>query len=173
MIYSSAGQASAIVPFEIARRASTELKVEYLGVASEAQQIRVIDSSPAIFMKDSSGQGAIDNQDGSPNSVHNGAAPGSVVSIFATGAGQTDPLGADGVISASVLPLPKPQLPVSAEINGETAAVLYAGAAPGQVAGMLQVNVRIPADIPHGSVVPVTITVGDATSQAGVTVAIK
>jgi uncharacterized protein (TIGR03437 family) len=38
---------------------------------------------------------------------------------------------------------------------------------------MLQVNVRIPANVPSGASVPVTITVGDATSQAGVTVAVK
>jgi uncharacterized protein (TIGR03437 family) len=79
----------------------------------------------------------------------------------------------DGVINANSLPLPKPSLPVSVQINGETAEVTYAGAAPGEVAGMLQVNARIPADAPSGTVVPITITVGDATSQAGVTVAIK
>ena len=48
----------------------------------------------------------------------------------------------------------------------------YAGAAPGQVAGILQVNVRVPADVPKGTSVPVSITVGAATSQAGVTLAI-
>src|SRR5262249_16781946 len=118
-------------------------------------------------------QGAVINQDGTPNSTHNGAAPGSVVSIFATGEGQTNPLGVDAVINKTTLPLPKPQLAVSAEINGETAEVKYAGGAPGQVAGMLQVNVQVPADIPHGSVVPVTITVGNSTSQSGVTLFVR
>jgi uncharacterized protein (TIGR03437 family) len=173
VIYSSAVQVSAIVPYGLARKFTTELKVEYLGVTSLAQQIRVIDSSPGVFLADASGQGAILNQDTTPNSAHNGAAPGSVVSIFATGEGQTDPAGADGVINHDALPLPKPHLPVSVEINGETADVLYAGAAPGQVAGMLQVNARVPADVPRGTSVPVTITVGAATSQAGVTLAIK
>ena len=41
------------------------------------------------------GQGAIINQDSSPNSIHNGALPGSVVSIYATGEGQTNPSGVD------------------------------------------------------------------------------
>jgi uncharacterized protein (TIGR03437 family) len=94
------------------------------------------------------------------------------VSVFATGEGQTDPPGVDGVINASALPLPKPLLAVTAEINGEAAEVTYAGAAPGQVAGILQVNVRVPADVPKGTSVPVSITVGAATSQAGVTLAI-
>ena len=173
VIYSSATQVSVIVPYEVARRVSTTVKVEYQGIASLSDTVRVIDSSPAIFVADASGQGAILNQDSSANSVKNGAAAGSVISIFATGAGQTDPDGMDGVLNAEVLPVPKPVLPVTVEINGEMAEVTYAGGAPGEVAGMLQVNARIPASVPHGMAVPVTITVGAATSQAGVTVAIK
>lgn len=173
MLYSSSGQVSAIVPYEIAHKSTTAMKVVYLGNATEIQELRVIDSSPGIFVADSTGQGAIINQDGSPNSVHNGALPDSVVSIYATGEGQTNPSGVDAKINPNKLPLPKPQLPVTVEINGEKAEVTYAGAAPGQVSGMLQVNVRIPKDIKRGSVVPVTVTVGTATSQAGVTLAIR
>jgi uncharacterized protein (TIGR03437 family) len=177
MLYSSAGQVSVIVPYEVVRKVGaelgTQLKVEFQGEVSLAEQIRVINSAPGIFAADSSGQGAIINQDGTPNSIHNGAAPGSVVSIYATGEGQTDPPGTDGAINGDALPLPKPHLQVSVEINGETAEVQYAGAAPGQAAGLLQVNAKIPADVPRGTSVPVTITVGAATSQAGVTVAIR
>jgi len=157
----------------VAGRVSATVMVEYQGIASLTDTVRVIDSSPAIFIANASGQGAILNQDGSANSVKNGAAAGSVVSIFATGEGQTDPAGMDGVINAKTLPVPKPVLPVTAEINGEMAEVTYAGGAPGEVTGMLQVNVRIPSDVPSGTSVSVTITVGVATSQAGVTVAIK
>lgn len=173
VVYASGMQVSVIVPYEIARDTSATLKVEYQGIASVTETVRVIDSSPGIFVANASGQGAILNQDGSPNSAQNPAAVGSVISIFATGEGQTDPAGVDGVINAQTLPLPKPVLPVSVQINGQTAEVLYAGAAPGEVAGMLQVNALIPANVPSGASVPVTITVGDATSQAGVTVAIK
>ncbi len=173
MIYSSATQVSVIVPYEVARKVSTTMKVEYLGIASLSQTVRVIDSSPGIFVANASGQGAILNQDTSPNSAKNPAAAGSVISIFATGEGQTDPLGKDGVLNANALPLPKPELKVSVEINGEPAEVTYYGGAPGQVAGMLQVNARIPSDVPAGSAVPITITVGAATSQSGVTVAVK
>jgi uncharacterized protein (TIGR03437 family) len=173
VIYTSATQVSVIVPYEVARKVGTTLKVEYLGIASLTEQVRVIDSSPGIFVANASGQGAILNQDGSPNSAQNPAAAGSVVSIYATGEGETDPLGMDGVINANALPLPKPTLPVTVQINGETAEVTYYGGAPGEVAGMLQVNARIPADVPTGAAVPVTITVGAATSQAGVTLAVK
>ncbi len=173
MIYSSAIQVSAIVPYEVARKFNTEVKVVYQGASSLTTMVRVIDSSPGVFVADASGQGAIINQDQTPNSTKNGAPPDSVVSIYATGEGQTDPAGADGVLNATSLPLPKPNLPVSVEINGEKAEVTYYGAAPGQVAGMMQVNARVPKDAPHGKSVPVTVTVGAATSQAGVTLYVK
>lgn len=173
MIYTSSGQLSAIVPYEVRRKVSTMLKVEYLGEVSTLQTVRVIDSSPGVFVADASGQGAILNQDGSPNSTKNGAAPGSFISIYATGAGETDPPGVDGAISPSALPLPKPLLPVFVEINGEQAVVTYAGDAPALASGILQVNAQVPPDVPRGKSVPITITVGVATSQAGVTVAIR
>ena len=52
---------------------------------------------------------------------------------------------ADGSVVQA--PLPIPALPVSVMVNLQTSLpVLYAGAAPGLVAGILQVNVRIPQD---------------------------
>jgi uncharacterized protein (TIGR03437 family) len=171
MIYSSAGQISAIVPYEVAGNAGTSVAVEYLGLSSGAVSVPVADSAPGIFVLNSSGQGAILNQDGSVNSSTNGADPGSVISIFATGEGQTNPAGVDGNVTGSQLPAPL--LPVTVQIAGQTTQVLYAGAAPGEPSGVLQVNAMVPPSVPHGTSVPVVITVGTATSQTGVTVAIK
>jgi uncharacterized protein (TIGR03437 family) len=50
------------------------------------------------------------------------------------------------------------------------ATVTYAGGAPNEVEGLLQVNATIPAGVPKGSSVPVVVTVGTASSQTGVTV---
>jgi uncharacterized protein (TIGR03437 family) len=91
--------------------------------------------------------------------------------FFATGAGQTDPPGADGQIAGDTLP--KPLLPVTVQIGGLDAKVLYAGAAPGLVAGVLQVNCIVPSDSPSGYAVPIMLTVGNISSPAGVTLAIK
>jgi uncharacterized protein (TIGR03437 family) len=52
------------------------------------------------------------------------------------------------------------------------AEVVFAGAAPQAVAGLFQVNVRIPADAPTGDV-PIMLTVGNVNSQTGATVAVK
>ena len=89
------------------------------------------------------------------NSASNPADKGSVVILFATGEGQTMPPGVDGKVTA--LPLPKPVLAISAEIDNQPAVVEYAGGAPGLVAGVLQVNVRIPAGVSSGAAIPVTI----------------
>jgi uncharacterized protein (TIGR03437 family) len=70
-------------------------------------------------------------------------------------------------------PFPRPLLPVGVRIGGRVADVTYAGAAPGLVAGMLQVNARVPTDTPRGTNVPVQIIIGTATSQQNVFVATK
>ncbi len=171
VVYTSSGQVSVIVPYEVAGNSTANVQVQYLGVRSNTLMVRVIESAPGIFTLDSSGQGAILNEDSSINSSGNGAEPGSVVSIFATGEGQTDPGGVDGVVTGDLLR--KPRLGVTVQIGGQNADVLYAGAAPGQPAGLLQVNARVPANVARGSAAPVAVTVGNASSQAGVTVAIK
>jgi uncharacterized protein (TIGR03437 family) len=94
-----------------------------------------------------------------------------VVAIYATGEGQTTPPGIDGKPSSDVLP--KPQAPVVVLIGGAQAEVLYAGAAPGLVAGVLQVNARIPQSAPSGPGVPVSLVVGNASSQSGLTLAVQ
>jgi uncharacterized protein (TIGR03437 family) len=129
---------------------------------------------PSIFSADytGSGQGAIVNEDGvTVNSSGAPAAKGSIVSIYATGEGQTDPGGVDGQLAREA-PLPKPKLPVEVWIAGKRAEVLYAGAAPGQVAGLFQVNARIPENTPEGEA-SVLVKVGDAASQPGVTVVVR
>jgi uncharacterized protein (TIGR03437 family) len=171
MVYASNGQVSAIVPYELTSGSTTLVKVVYQGVSSNVTPVRVIDSAPAIFVADSTGQGAILNQDFSANSVLNGATPGSFISIYATGEGQTNPPGIDGLIAGPVLP--RPLLDVSAKVDGLTADVSYSGAAQGLASGVIQVNVRIPQGVRRGISVPVQISVGAASSQAGVTVAIK
>jgi uncharacterized protein (TIGR03437 family) len=69
--------------------------------------------------------------------------------------------------------LKSPILPVTATIGGVPAQVPYAGTAPGIVSGIMQVNVLIPAGAPSGSAVPVVVSVGTASSQPGVTLAIQ
>jgi uncharacterized protein (TIGR03437 family) len=102
------------------------------------------------------------NEDGSLNSEENPATAGSVVVLYGTGEGQTDPLGVDG--KPAVAPLPRPVLPVRVTIGGQDAEILYAGGAPGFTAGLLQLNVRIPAGAT--GTVNVVLYVGEEASRA-------
>jgi len=165
IIYTSAGQVAAIVPYETASDASTMLELVYMGAKSNALNLRVAPASPAVFTLDSLGQGAILNQDSTVNSAQNGAEAGSVVSLYATGAGQTNPNGVDGKIAVATA-LSMPVLPVHVSIGGEQAQVLYAGDSPGLASGVLQVNVRVPSNLTSGTQVPVELIVGGASSPA-------
>src|SRR5258706_13308933 len=171
-VYVSNGKISAIGPYELISGSVTLVKVVYQGVSSNVMPVRVIDSVPGIFVADSSGQGAILNSiDNTPNSVQNGVSPGAFVSVFATGEGQTNPPGVDGLIAGPALPAPL--LKVTAQVDGLPADVSYAGAAQGLASGVMQVNIKIPLGVRRGIPVPIQISVGAASSQAGVTVAIK
>ncbi|HEY2015732.1 MAG TPA: hypothetical protein VGH38_19650 [Bryobacteraceae bacterium] len=93
-----------------------------------------------------------------------------IITFYATGEGQTNPAGQDGKIAVSAFP--KPVLPVTVEIGGQVAEVLYYGAAPGAVAGAFQVNAKIPDSAATGNQ-PLALNVGSCRSQQGVTVAVK
>jgi uncharacterized protein (TIGR03437 family) len=106
----------------------------------------------------------------------NPAAKGSIVLLFGTGEGQTNPAGVDGSV-ANNLPLPAPVAPVTVLIGGPPgigvpAQVLYAGAAPGDVAGVLQMDIVIPPNAPSG-LVPLSFSVGGTSSYNMTTIAIQ
>jgi uncharacterized protein (TIGR03437 family) len=170
LIYVSATAAAAIVPYEVSG-STAQVTVTYQGQMSAPFQVPVISSIPGLFTANSSGTGEVAalNQDSSINSINNPAAPGSIVTLFATGEGQTSPAGVDGRLA--VVPLPHPLLPVSVTMGSIGANVSYSGGAPGEVAGVMQVNVQLPAGV-TGPAVPVLLIVGTATSQAGATIAV-
>ena len=169
MVYSSALQIAAIVPYELGR-ASTRVRVTYQGASSAPLNLQVAASNPGIFTMNSAGQGAVLNQDYTLNSPQNGTVPGKVIFVYATGGGYTDPPSVDGTISTAAA---STVLPSSAQIDGLDAKVLYAGAAPGLPAGALQVNVEVPAGVRRGTSVPLVLTIGNASSQTNVSVAVK
>src|ERR1019366_2914121 len=173
LLYAAPNQINAIAPYGLYKKVSTELQVTQRGQAIADLRLSVADAAPSIFTTDGSGvgQGAILNQNSTVNSPSNPAERGSIIIVFSGGAGQTDPPGTDGQIVGDTLP--KPLLPVSVQIGGLEAKVLYAGAAPGMVAGVLQVNCTVPLDSPSGYTVPITLSVGSTSSPAGVTLAVN
>ncbi|HLJ50969.1 MAG TPA: glycoside hydrolase family 44 protein [Bryobacteraceae bacterium] len=173
LVYVSANQASAVVPYFGATKATTHVQVEYQGVRSDPLEIPVSPTAPGLFTADASGQGqgVIFNEDGiTPNSPSSPASPGSLVILSGTGEGVTDPPGVDGRPAIDVLPTPLAQ--VSVQIGGLPAKVEYAGAAPGSIPGLFQIKARISQDVTPDDNVPIQVTIGGITSQSGVTVAV-
>ena len=169
VVYTSAGQVSVIVPYSIQGKTSVGVFPYYNGVLQDVGTIQVAASAPGIFTADGK-QAAALNQDGSYNTASNPAGRGSTVVLFATGEGQTSPAGVDGQIANNVYP--KPMLAVSVTIGGQMASLAYYGAAPGETAGLMQLNAVVPENIPAGNAA-VVLTVGTVSSQAGVTIAVN
>jgi uncharacterized protein (TIGR03437 family) len=168
LISVSAERISAIIPYAVAERPTVDVQVEYQGVLSNVVTIPVVASRPGIFTLGSPGSehAAALNEDGSINSSSKPAAIGSVMVLYATGEGLIEPVVEDGLVLGSVLP--KPKLRVSMEFScssyycyyyggSESGQVLYAGGAPESVAGLLQVNVRIPRNASVGDEVKLCI----------------
>jgi uncharacterized protein (TIGR03437 family) len=172
MIFASAGQIDAVVPFGVAT-GRVQAQVEYQGLASAIFPVTVAPAVIGIFSADASGTGQtiVLNQDGGINSPDNPASSGSVVTLWATGAGQLTPAVIDGAVDADNRP--QPVLPVLAQIGGQVADVLYAGGAPGIVEGVIQVNLRIPTAGQTGAAVSLVLRVGNSLSQPGITLAIQ
>jgi uncharacterized protein (TIGR03437 family) len=64
-------------------------------------------------------------------------------------------------------------LPVKISIGGLDAAVVYAGSAPDEVSGILQVNAVVPQNTVSGDAVPLVLEVGTRRSQPAVTIAVQ
>jgi uncharacterized protein (TIGR03437 family) len=175
IIYARADQTSVMVPYGVAGRATTNIRVVYSGVQSDTIAYNVVAATPGIYTANASGsgQGAILNQDFTVNAAARPAAKGSVVTIYLTGEGVTSPASVDGRIAPiDGSGLFKPLLPVTATIGGQAATVEYYGTAPGIVYGVMQVNLRIPANAATGNLA-VSIGVGSNTTQPNVTVAVQ
>ena len=173
MIYAWGSQTAAIVPYGTTGSAA-QVTVTYQGQTSAAFSVSVASSAPGIFTYDSTGQGqaAAISQDGvTVNTAATPAKIGDIISLYATGEGQTTPAGVDG--KPASVPYPYPNLPVTATVGGQNATIIYAGGAPEEVAGLMQVNVQIPAGIQTGNTVPVILRVGNASSPGGVTIAVQ
>jgi uncharacterized protein (TIGR03437 family) len=178
MIYASATQVSAVVPYEMASVANPSVWIDFAGQTSNAYQLSLATAAPGLFAQNSagSGAGAILNQDNSLNGPSHPAAKGSIVQVYLTGEGQTNPQPVTGKITTVTLPPPQvtpaPVQPISVLIGGQPANYTYAGEAPGMVAGVMQLNVQIPANTPSGAL-SIQVSIGDNISQTGITVSVQ
>ena len=178
MIYAGSTQVSAVVPYEITSISSLSVWIDYAGHTSNPYPLTLAATAPGLFSQNSSGSGpgAILNQDYSLNGPGHAAAKGSIVMVYMTGEGQTSPQPATGTITTATLPPPQvtpaPAQPIQVWINGQQAVYTYAGEAPGMVAGVMQLNVQIPANAPSGAL-EILVYIGTIQSQSGITVSVQ
>lgn len=161
LTYVNAAQINCVVPYEVAGKSTTNLQVMIQNKPTNTVALPVAASSPGVF--------AITNSNGSVNSASNPAPPSDTLVLYATGEGKTNPSVADGTVNNTVYPAPL--LAVSVQIAGQDAAVAYAGAAPGFVAGVLQVNVQIPAGV--SGTVPLQLKIGDTVTPTGLSISVR
>lgn len=172
LIYASWGQISAVIPFEMEGRPSAVVQLEQNGVRGPLTLIAIAGASPGLFTLTATGRGqaAALNEDGSVNGPARPANRGGILILYATGLGPLQPPIATGSVpSTAVLS----RTPVQVSIGGHQADVLYAGAAPGSIAGVYQINVRIPPAAPTGGEIPVILQAATAASSPLVTAAIR
>jgi uncharacterized protein (TIGR03437 family) len=178
VIYSSARQVSAAAPTSLQPDRPGFLVVEYDDIQSVPYPVLSAKASPAIFTTSGAGTGnaaAFQADAATGNLVLNSdktpAVKGDILVLYATGLGPTLPIPWDGFVATEPSAASIPNVSVLlGDINAE---VLYAGATPGLITGIVQINARIPDNAPTGKAVPLTVRVENIASPAGVTLNIK
>jgi uncharacterized protein (TIGR03437 family) len=174
--YVSPGQINIMIPYDLAVNAPHQLIVQRGNAISVPVPIAVFDSQPAILSTagTGSGQGHIYRTDSRGNvmlaDANSPATAGDVLVMYTVGLGAVTPRVKAGD------PSPNPPANaagvVSVTIGGREAKVSFAGLTPGGV-GLYQVNVEVPAGVPPGGQVPVTLTVGGKSGPGNVYIAIR
>jgi uncharacterized protein (TIGR03437 family) len=149
LIYSWAPQLAAVVPNNVGS-GPVQIAVQFQNASGAQLQSQIAAEAPGLFTSNAGGvgQAAALNADGTLNLASSPAAPGSVVSLFATGNGITGP--------------------TQVTITGQQATVVGSSTPE---SGLIEINVRIPAGANAGNA-QVIVTFGTASTQAGVTIAI-
>ncbi len=178
MIYTSATQVSAIVPYEMPIGAAAIVSVTYQGQTFSTPTALPINAAvPGVFTANATGVGQIAaiNQNDTLNGPNSPAPEGTYVSLYVTGEGQTTPAGVDG--KPATPPYPQPVLGVTVTMNGQQVPVTYYGGAPTLVAGIMQVNVQVPPNLLSINTslpiaVPIVVYVGFYATQANATITV-
>ena len=134
----AAGRILCVVPFAVGSvNPVTAMQVSSGGAASNGILLPAYSTMAEVL--------AVVNQDGTVNSAGHPAPAGSVVTIYASGFGQTVPPSVDGQVNGTGMLQPvEGDVMVQIVQANEYAEILYAGLAPGQVAGVFQINVVLP-----------------------------
>jgi uncharacterized protein (TIGR03437 family) len=180
IIFAQANQINAVAPFALTSASSQCLRVTYNSISSAPVLFNRVTANPGLFTIDSSGRGqaAAFNYDAvkgyTLNSASNPAPKDSIVVLYGTGGGVTNPMPtAEGqvvpITGAAPVVVGVPTL----TIGGEGASVLSITAVPGSIAGLMQLNVTVPSTVKTAKDAAVVLSIGGQTSSAFATLAVK
>jgi uncharacterized protein (TIGR03437 family) len=145
VLYAQSMQINAIAPSVFKDQLVTFVTLTYDGQQFGAMELPVVPANPGVFRRSAaSSQAAAINQDSTLNGPSNSASPGSIVEIWTTGLGLTDPPCTVGGLNLAQAIGLDPSIVVHAQ------GLVYAGSAPGLVCGVVQMNVQIP-NVPSGN----------------------
>jgi uncharacterized protein (TIGR03118 family) len=159
VLYTSGSQTNIQIPYEVAGSTTAKVILTTGGQTTAAFSVPVQPVSPGIFTINftGTGQAVALNADGTVNSSTNPAARGSLIWLFATGEGVTTPSSSDGMTETDMSRTPV--LPVSVGFNALPSTVVSASTTPRDVAGVLEVQVAVPASLTPGQI-EVSLSVG-------------
>jgi uncharacterized protein (TIGR03437 family) len=144
--YVSSTQIAAIVPYETTA-AVAQIQVVNNQTSSNVVTELVNLTAPGVFTIPPGGIGyaAAEHSDGSLVTTSSPAQIGETIAVFVTGLGDVFPSILDGAAGVSS----STSNPITADVNGTSATVAYAGLAPGEAA-LYQINVQIPSGVSFG-----------------------
>jgi len=159
VLYASATQVNFLMP-DIPT--ASAVRIACPGGTATPFPVTLAAAAPGLFTvtQDGKGQIALINQD---NSANTPSPAGTYIAVYGTGFGTYNPPASDGFTHLALQPTgiltaggSAPSYPVN---------VVFAGQAPGFSAGLQQINLQIPANIPAG-VYQLLLTAGSASNQA-------
>ena len=182
MVYVSSGMVTVQVPYDASIGLQRNVVVDNNGTMAQGK-VDIVAAAPGLFTLDGSGTGQAAaltfSMKTSQLTINGATSPlhaGDIAVLYMTGEGDYDLSVSPRngyVVPANLNPLPQLNpLPV-VTIGGAPATVQYAGPLPGGMLGVLQINAVVPAGFTPATGVPVTVDIGGAVSQAGVTLVIK
>ncbi|HVW85999.1 MAG TPA: TIGR03118 family protein [Bryobacteraceae bacterium] len=172
IIYANAGGTSVQVPYGVSGSTAANVVVTVGNQVTSTFMVQVAPTAPGLFTIDFSGKGQTValNADGSVNSSKNPAARGSMIWLFATGAGITQPPDMDGIAETDMTRVPV--APLAVTVNGVSATLGPYGSTAMDVAGVLEMQVTVPNAITTG-VSDVRLTAGGVTTTQPTVVYVK
>ncbi|MDA1315721.1 MAG: hypothetical protein O2968_20555 [Acidobacteria bacterium] len=140
-------QINLLMPFEIEGE-QAEIVITTPAGTSETITVALAEVQPGIFFDAATGLGALRNAANGVSLWEQALPAGAAAAVFCAGLGPVEP-AVSSALPASFDPLSLTVLPVEAEIDGRPVMVLFSGLAPG-FAGLYQVNIQLPSDLPPG-----------------------